>query len=224
MNTKQQQYIKFVFVFVRTGRPGQYKVSRYNKKLTNNADHLQSTNLTTDDSVVHSRSMCRSDLIASASRHVGATDGGSSAETSNFECTQPSSMPRQTILSDHHNVLKSAAGHRSNHVSEYDIGRKLEDFMVNSTPRQLIKHKSSSKTPIRWWCLTFILFEVFERVKSSSVMHGFDCPKPRPIFHNLTVPPPRLNMFSNNYSNPPWLWTIFTPTKQWTCVPMLYCI
>jgi len=159
-------------IIVWTGRPGQYKVSRQSpKKLKNNMNH-QSTNLITDSSLLHSRSICRSDLMTSVRKYVRTSDGGLSAETSDSECIQSSSTSRRTIQSDRFDISKTTAEHHINYVPEYDVSQKLENFVVNSTPRQLVKSKSLATTSARWWwCLTFI----FQREKSASIMYVMTC-------------------------------------------------
>lgn len=113
--------------------------------MTNNTNH-QSKNLIIDSSVLHSRSICRSDLMSPSSRYFGVTDGGLSAETSDIEYTQSLPAPRRTTRSDNFDIPNMEAN-QCIYVSEYDVNQKLEDFVVNSTPRQLIKPKSFATTP-----------------------------------------------------------------------------
>jgi len=81
------------------------------------------------------------------SRYFRVNDGGFPAETSDIEYTQSLSVPRQTILSDNFDIPNTAVANHRIYVPEYDVSQKLEDFVVNSTPRQLIKPKSFATTP-----------------------------------------------------------------------------
>ncbi|XP_026815539.1 mutS protein homolog 4-like [Rhopalosiphum maidis] len=116
-------------------RFGQYTVSR-SKTLTTSTNHL-STNLNIDNSVVHSRSMSRSDLMI-PDRYPGVVDGKSSTETSDIG---------RITQSDSFDIPKTAADHNVGYVPKYDVSRKLKDFIINCTPRQLIKPNSFEMTP-----------------------------------------------------------------------------
>jgi len=77
------------------------------------------------------------------SRYFGMTDGGLPVETSDNEYIQSLSAPRRTVQSDNFDIPNMAV----NYAPEYDVNQKLEDFVVNSTPRQLIHPKSFTTTP-----------------------------------------------------------------------------
>jgi len=80
--------------------------------------------------------------MTSDSRYFEVTDGGLPAETSDIKHTQSLLAPRRTIQSDNFDIPN-----HSIYVPEYDVNQKLEDFVVNSTPRQFIKPKSFATTP-----------------------------------------------------------------------------
>lgn len=91
--------------------------------------------------------MSRSDLMTPG-RYLGVADSKSSTETSDIECTQSSSSASRRITqSDSFDIPKTAADHNVGYVPKYDISRKLKDFIINSTPRQLIKPNSFEMTP-----------------------------------------------------------------------------
>jgi len=84
--------------------------------------------------------------MSPSNRYFGMTDGGLSPETSDTEYTQSLSAPRRKTPSDNFDIPNIETNQHI-YVPEYDISQKLEDFVVNSTPRQLIKPKSFSMTP-----------------------------------------------------------------------------
>jgi len=81
-----------------------------------------------------------------SSKYFRVTEGVLSAEISDTEYTQSLSAPRLTTQSDNFDIPNMVTNHRI-YVSEYDVSQKLESFVVNSTPRQLIKPKSFATIP-----------------------------------------------------------------------------
>jgi len=88
--------------------------------------------------------MSRYDLMT-PERYFGVTTG-SSTDTSVIECTQLLSAPRRITQNDSFGIPNTEADD-IDYLPKYDVSRKLEDFVINSTPRQLIKPKLFT-TPI----------------------------------------------------------------------------
>lgn len=83
--------------------------------------------------------MSRYDLMT-PERYFGVTTGSSTADISVIDCTQLSSAPRRITQSDSLGIQNTEPDH-IDYLPKYDVSRKLEDFVINSTPRQLIKPK-----------------------------------------------------------------------------------
>lgn len=130
-----------------TVRPGQYKVPRIKigqlLQKSNTTNH--SENLMNDNSLVHSRSVSRSDLNVSS---YGLEEINKRPENRTFrlECTPTSSLAFEQKV--HNNRLEIPTVVENYSFADYDISQKLEDFVVNRTPRKLIKN-IKHVTPIR---------------------------------------------------------------------------
>lgn len=132
------------FIFVLIVRPGQYKVPRIKigQLLQKSNTTNYSENLMNDNSIVQSRSVCRSDLNLSSN----SLEEINESIENKLECTPKSSFKfEQTV---HNNRLKIPTMMESYSFFDYDISQKFEDFVVNKTPQKLINNKSSV-TPIR---------------------------------------------------------------------------
>lgn len=111
--------------------------------ITNNKPHQLAIN---DNSTVNSRIMCRSDLMSN-NRFEGISE--SPNVRFDLENTPLSTSAVGSITqSNHFNIPSLKNGNYLGIESEYDISKKLEDF-VNSTPRTLSKLNLSETTAAR---------------------------------------------------------------------------
>lgn len=99
----------------------------------------QREKLFNDNSLIRSRTVRRSDLtVTSSSRFLEETYGSLAVETVNrSKCTPSSSQSLSKPIGDGFNM------------PEYDISKKVEDFVFNSTPRQHMNLRSSATTSAR---------------------------------------------------------------------------
>lgn len=125
-----------ILIIVWTGRPGRYKVPRMKispsqSKQTNTGN--PSENVINDGSIVHSRLVCRSDLITSCDKIKGVSGVGIKT---GWECSASTSTSSQMIHGNSSMLMEND----SNSAPEYDLSQKIENFIANnSTPHQLTK-------------------------------------------------------------------------------------
>lgn len=103
------------------------------QKITNNRPHQSDIN---DNSIVNSRTMCRSDFMPSNKF------GGMSRSPDprfNLENIPSSTSAINPATQSNSNISSLKNGNYLGFKPEYDISKKLQDFVVNITPRQLSK-------------------------------------------------------------------------------------
>lgn len=97
-----------------------------------------------DNAIVNSRTMCRFDLTSN--NRFGEINGycGSPNARYGLENIPSSTMTSGPITQINNFSIPSLnIKHHLGFKSEYDISKKLEDFIGNTTPRQLTKSSSS---------------------------------------------------------------------------------
>lgn len=118
------------------------KIQLSEQTITTNRPHQLAIN---DNSIVNSRTICRADLMLN--NKFEGTSGSSNARF-DLENTPSSTSTFGSIAqSNMFNIQSLKAEHFLGFKPEYDINKKLENFAVSSTPRQISK-PNSSVTPV----------------------------------------------------------------------------
>lgn len=114
------------------------RVKTFQRTITNNS--LPDPDI--DKSIVHSRSMSRSDLITSGNRLEEINE--LPKPMFGLQNTDSSTSASVPIIRSSRNFNTPVAMENLNSCKpDYDICQKLEDFVVKNTPRQLTKTNSS---------------------------------------------------------------------------------